>query len=110
MEEFENLLEKSQSIPVLLFKYSPVCPVSHFAENQFDEFVKTVSAQSLFLSKIDVIGARPVARGLVPLLDVKHESPQALLIHHKKAVWVANHSDITQESLEQAILNLKEAD
>jgi bacillithiol system protein YtxJ len=52
---------------------------------------------------VNVIEDRPVSNAIAERLQVKHESPQALLIKNGKAVWHASHWNVTEDSLAQAV-------
>ena len=94
---FETAIQQPR---VLLFKHSPVCPISATARAEFTMFkVDNPDVPTLF---VDVIGSRAVAREIAKLCGVEHESPQAILFESGRAKWHASHSDITKGSLEAA--------
>ena len=85
---------------VMLFKHSPVCPISAAAQREWREFVQAhPEVPTLF---VDVIADRPVSRGLAQECGVQHESPQAILFRDGKPAWHASHGSITAESLAEA--------
>lgn len=86
----------------VIFKFSPICPISARAESQFDSWVAGLPGDAgLALAKVDVIGARPLSQRLAADLGVQHQSPQVLWLDADGAVkWHASHGDITAESLE----------
>lgn len=85
---------------VLLFKHSPVCPVSAAAREEYDQWKRELpDAPALF---VDVIADRPVARGIAEQCGVQHQSPQAILFEQGRAVWHASHDAITRGSLHAA--------
>lgn len=85
---------------VLLFKHSPICPVSHAAHGEWEAFrLAHPEVPTLF---VDVIAERPVARGLAQDAGVPHASPQAILFVAGKAAWDASHSAIQRSALEGA--------
>jgi bacillithiol system protein YtxJ len=89
-----------QHVRVLLFKHSPVCPVSAAARAQYEQWrCEVPEATTLF---VDVIADRPVARGIAERCGVRHESPQAILFEQGRAVWHASHDVITLGSLHAA--------
>ena len=96
MEEFKAIQAESNSIPVLLCKFSPICPISSEAESQFNEYLQTDPIGVSFY-RIDVVYARETARGLAKEIEVKHESPQALLFKNGKCVWNESHHHLTKE-------------
>ena len=82
---------------VLLFKHSPICPTSATAHREWVDFASRYpDVPRLF---VDVIGARPVARGLAEASGIPHQSPQAILFEDGVPVWHASHWHITFESL-----------
>jgi bacillithiol system protein YtxJ len=88
----------SQERPVLVFKQSPICPVSHRAEQELEAFLEGLdAARELAVARIDVIEQRPLARGLTAELHVRHESPQALWFAAGELVWHGSHGALTHE-------------
>lgn len=84
----------------MLFKHSPICPISTRAQREWERFVAAhPQAPALF---VDVIADRATARGLAQECGVAHASPQAILFRGGKAVWDASHDAITAESLAAA--------
>ena len=85
---------------VVLFKHSPVCPVSAAALDEWRAFTAAHPAvPTLF---VDVIADRPVARGLAQECGVPHASPQAIAFRNGRVAWHASHGAITAESLAAA--------
>lgn len=85
---------------VLLFKHSPTCPVSAAAREEYEQWKSELpDAPTMF---VDVIGDRPVARGIADRCGVRHQSPQAILFERGKPVWNASHDAITTGSLHAA--------
>ena len=85
---------------VLLFKHSPICPVSTRALAEWEAFQAAhPEAQTLY---VDVIAERATARGLAELCGIVHASPQAILFVDGEPRWDASHGGITAESLARA--------
>ena len=82
---------------LLLFKHSPICPVSLAAREQWSRFLK--EHPDAVTAEVDVIGARAAARGLADECGVRHESPQAILFVDGKATWNTSHHSITVDNL-----------
>jgi len=98
MDGFSEGLAAAES--VLLFKHSPVCPVSHAAHEQWQRFQREhPSVPTLF---VDVIADRAVARGLAEQVGVPHASPQAILFVTGEPVWHASHGDLIAPNLAAA--------
>jgi len=92
-----QLLERSQERPVIVFKKSPTCPISHRAEWEFKGWLQTLAEDApVAVAWIDVLAERALARGLTAALDVQHESPQALWFEGGALRWHGSHGVLTQ--------------
>ena len=102
-EDWHEMLEASESKPVLLMKHSTRCPVSANAWNEFHKFLKTPEHEKVHAAFVKVIESRPASMQIAEDTGVPHESPQAILLINRKAVWSATHYDITANALQQSI-------
>jgi len=92
----ELLRTASRKMPVLVFKRSPICPVSHRAEAELRSYIGDLEqTDELSLVDIDVIAERSLARGLTAELEIEHESPQALFFKDAELVWHGSHGTLT---------------
>lgn len=70
------LREASRERDVVVFKKSPICPVSTRAELEFKTWLKGLDDDAeVSVAMIDVIAEKPLARGLTAALGIAHESP-----------------------------------
>jgi bacillithiol system protein YtxJ len=91
------LLELSRERPVVVFKKSPTCPVSHRAEWEFRNWVKKLAPDDpVRTAVVDVLAERSLARGLTEALDLQHESPQALWFEAGALKWHGSHGALTE--------------
>jgi bacillithiol system protein YtxJ len=90
-----QLKSASQAHPVVVFKKSPTCPISHRAEAEFRSWLASHDGASCSFAIVDVIEERPLARGLTTALDIKHESPQALVFKDGQLAWHDSHDKLT---------------
>ena len=101
-EAAQFLRDASQTADVVVFKKSPICPVSTRAEFEFKRWLKdTVDANGdaveVQFAWIDVIAEKPLARGLTAELGIEHQSPQALWFHRGEVAWHDSHGDLTRD-------------
>ena len=97
LEAFEAAVQQPR---VLLFKHSPICPISATAKAEFEMFkLDHPDVPTLF---VDVISSRPVARGIAEHSGIEHESPQVILFEEGKPAWHASHAAITNAALAAA--------
>jgi len=97
------LRETSKSKDVVVFKKSPICPVSTRAEFEFRTWLKSLdAADSIAVAEIDVIAEKPLARGLTAALGIDHQSPQALWFRSGELQWHDSHSALTKSRFAEA--------
>jgi bacillithiol system protein YtxJ len=99
--DLEQLLQKSKTDPVLIFKHSTQCPVSAQAYEEFTGFVE--GFRDLSCGAVLVIENRKLSNAIAERFGVRHESPQALLVKDGRVVWHASHWSITYDSLKNAL-------
>jgi len=100
-QDLDDILERSKTDPVLIFKHSTQCSISGQAHREFVDFV--ANAPQLNAVVVLVIENRRLSDIVAERLGVRHESPQALLIKDGRAVWHASHWSITSEALVRAL-------
>jgi len=99
--DLEDLLQKSKTDPVLIFKHSTQCPISAQAYEEFANFTEDVP--NLTCAAVLVIENRALSNAIAQRFGIPHESPQALLIKDGRVVWHASHWSITSDSLRDAL-------
>ena len=104
IEELSQTLEQSSEKPVLLFKHSLTCPISARAFNEFQSFLEQADPRVSY-RLITVQTARAVSNEAAARLNVRHQSPQAILVRNGREVWNASHFDINVSALAQAVRN-----
>lgn len=98
LQQLDTIIEKSESMPVLIFKHSTMCSVSRMALRAFEnEF--SLPEEDLKLYFLDLIAYRDVSNEIASRLGVVHQSPQVILIKNGKAVYNESHSDISAEEI-----------
>lgn len=95
-EELENLFQKSFDAPVILFKHSITCPISIGVYSE-------VSRANADINLVIVQKARNLSNAIAEITNVRHESPQAIVVKQGSVVFHASHYDITAEDLEKNI-------
>lgn len=99
-----QLEQASRERPVVVFKHSPICPVSDRALRHFQKFLGALPETSeLAVAHVDVIAQRPLARGLTAELGVEHQSPQALWFSGGALAWHDSHGALTAERFARAL-------
>jgi bacillithiol system protein YtxJ len=105
--DLEQLLNKSATAPVMIFKHSTQCSVSAGAYEDFAAFIE--GTPTLDYGIVCVIESRAISDEIEERFGVRHESPQALLIKDGRVLWHASHWRITPESLKEALSHAESA-
>lgn len=102
-EEWKKLLSQSQAEPVLLLKHSTTCPISANAFKEYRQFSQHETGNHVQYALVKVIESRPISLQIAEDLNVKHASPQIILIKQGKPVWTASHWNITAANIQAAM-------
>ena len=100
-QDLEQLLERSKTDPVLIFKHSTQCSISIEVYQEFTAFAE--NAHELSWGLVLVIENRRLSNAIADRFGIRHQSPQAILIKDGQAVWHASHWSINADSLSDAL-------
>ncbi len=95
-EELTELIKRSVSTPVVLFKHSTTCPIS------FGVYEEISNARTE-INLVIVQQSRDVSEEIVARTGIRHESPQAIVLRNGTPVYHASHYDITAQDVENAL-------
>ena len=101
-EELSALLELSAQQPVMVFKHSTRCSISTFAHREFLEYAEGAGSRGVHCVMVLVVEDRPVSLELAELINVRHQSPQAILLRDRCALWHDSHEGVSAGALEEA--------
>ena len=93
MSEIINLEDKNLPQNCYVFKHSTVCPISFSAADEVKVASKAKSFE-LPLYWVNVREQRELSNWIAEFYNVKHESPQLILIENNKAQNNWSHSSI----------------
>jgi bacillithiol system protein YtxJ len=102
-EELDQLKEKSHHQPIIIFKHSTRCPISHMALNWFERSWNSDEMGEAEPWYLDLIQFRPVSAQIATEFNVQHESPQLLLIEGGKCTYHRSHSNISYKELKKQL-------
>ncbi|SRR5258708_2247159 len=92
----DELMNRSNQEPVVVFKHSTTCPVSSGAYRQMEDLQGEIAL-------IEIQNARDLSREIGVRTGIEHESPQVIILRNSKPVWHASHWKITSEAVEKAL-------
>jgi bacillithiol system protein YtxJ len=103
MNQLEAIDHKSQSKYQVIFKHSTRCSVSHFANKNLLQEMKSIDENAFDIYYLDLIAFRNLSNNISIRYQVKHESPQILVIKDGKCIYHASHAEVTLDIDELAI-------
>lgn len=104
LSELDAAIAESRERPVLLFKHSRTCGISHEALDELQMHLSRDSATAAY-KLITVQSHRRLSDEAAVRLGVRHETPQAILLRDGRPVWKASHFRITADHLDRALLD-----
>ncbi len=91
-------MDKSENKTQVLFKHSPSCAVSYFAKRSLNS-EEILNNDKFDFQTVDVINERSLSRKIAELLEVRHESPQIIVIKNRKVIWHDSHNGVNADNL-----------
>mgnify|MGYP001161198055 FL=1 len=101
-DALEDVIAASEECLVLLFKHSVTCGTSAQAYDELVEHLSTGQHTTRYVI-VTVQTHRDISDAVAARFNVRHETPQALLIHKGQVVWDASHFSVTADTIENAI-------
>jgi bacillithiol system protein YtxJ len=92
----EELVARSQTEPVVLFKHSTSCGISASAYKELESLGGKVNL-------IEIQRSPLISEEVERLTGLRHESPQVIILRRGKRVWDASHRQITLSAVESAV-------
>lgn len=105
--ENEKGLEEAKRLsadqPVIIFKHSTRCPVSHMALSWFERSWNEEEMEGITPYYLDLISYRNVSNKIAEDFGVQHQSPQLLLIRNGQCTYHCSHSSISYKELQKEL-------
>lgn len=90
--------EAALSAPLaVIYKHSPTCGLSVMAAGEVRAFLAAHPGTPIYV--VDVLEERPLSAEIARRLEVRHESPQVIVLREGAVVWHASHRAVTEEAL-----------
>lgn len=90
--QVDQIIEKSNQSPVLIFKHSTRCSISTMALKKFErDYKETTDIKFWFL---DLIQYREISNEIAERFEITHQSPQVILIKNGKSIYSSSHNGI----------------
>ncbi|MDX1585781.1 MAG: bacillithiol system redox-active protein YtxJ [Balneolaceae bacterium] len=89
----DEVIHSSDDKPQLIYKHSYRCSVCLFSKSNLEKQAEEIT-RFADMHFVDVISSREVSNYIAEQLGVRHESPQAILLHKGEVIWHASHGSI----------------
>ena len=100
--EVDAAIERSFTTAVLIFKHSETCGTSHYARAELQALLADADlAAEVYL--VSVQRSRAISNAISKRFNLRHESPQVLLIRRGALAWNASHYRVTTDQLAAAV-------
>ena len=98
-DKLESIIKDSHSSPQVIFKHSTTCSISSMAKRRLElDWSLDINPYCL-----DLLSNRSISNAIARIFNVRHESPQVILIHEGKAIYNESHLDISVSEISQSI-------
>ncbi|MEO6455837.1 MAG: bacillithiol system redox-active protein YtxJ [Ginsengibacter sp.] len=96
-EQLQEIKDKSNQKPQVIFKYSSRCSLSGVAKNRLDKSTPPAGMDFYFL---DLIKHRDISNKVSQEFSVYHESPQVIIIKNGESIYDESHTAINMQEIE----------
>ncbi|HQU56033.1 MAG: bacillithiol system redox-active protein YtxJ [Chitinophagaceae bacterium] len=95
-EQLQNLIKASYTRPQVIFKHSTRCYISARVLKDFEE---EPVAEGVDFHFLDLLANRALSNKIANDWQVRHQSPQVLLIKNGECIYHTSHADISMEDI-----------
>ena len=99
-EGLVEITKRSTEKPQVIFKHSTRCSISSMAKNRLE---RADEPQGIDFNYLDLIAHRNISVKIADTFDVKHESPQILIIKDGICIYDESHSAINMDEIVEAV-------
>ena len=89
-----HVLEKSSEKIQLIFKYSSTCSLSNMIFNRFENDLESDAMNNINPVFLDILSYRGISNKIESTLEIRHESPQILVVKNGKCIYDCSHMKI----------------
>ena len=97
---FNELLSHSEQEPVVLFKHSLTCGISSMARRRISNLNEETDPPVYILM---LQQARALSAEIASHFNIRHESPQVIVVYKGNPIFHTSHGSITPQSIREAV-------
>ena len=99
VSQIDELIQKSHTNPILIFKHSTRCSISSAALDRIQRKWEPDEMSHYEVYFLDLIQYREVSNAVSEKLQVYHQSPQAIVLFGGKVVYEDSHFSISYDEI-----------
>lgn len=103
LNQLNEIIEKSKITPVLIFKHSTRCGISRFVLKNFEREYD-IPSNNLQLYFLDLIAFREVSNEVANKFNIRHQSPQIIVLFNGEVIYDESHNQIEVCDLKQVLI------
>ena len=100
MDQLAEINDISEETTVVIFKHSTSCGISANAKNRLESSWGEDQKHYIFYY-LDLLQYRPISNRIAELYNVRHESPQIIVVKNRRAVYNSSHHSIRLHEIEK---------
>lgn len=97
-EDLKKAIENSFNQKIAIFKHSTSCFISKTVLKNFEKEIENAD-QKPELYFLDLLAHRAISNKIASDLEIRHESPQLLVIENGKVINSASHQHISADQI-----------
>lgn len=101
LEQLEEIAEKSKTRTQIIFKHSTTCGISRMVLNMFTGSYDLGDENDIYF--LDLHAHRGVSNAVESKFQVRHQSPQLLVIKNGEASFHTSHGAIADTDLKEVV-------
>jgi len=102
LNQLTTLIPQSKLKPILIFKHSTRCGVSRMALKSFEkEF--DIESETVDMYFLDLLNYREISSEISIKLNVRHQSPQVLVLKNGHVIYNDSHYQISASAIKKLI-------
>lgn len=105
LDAIERIIHSSKSKPQYIYKHSTRCMLSTWAYDEVAEASEELSPD-VDINYVDVLASRDVSNLIADKFNVRHESPQILLVWDGQVLWSESHRRVKKDEIIERAQNL----
>lgn len=103
ISQLDKIEMESEDNYVAILKHSTRCGISRMVLRMFESDYNISEDAPVKLYFLDLIAFREISNEIEKRFNVRHESPQLIILHNKEVVHHSSHQSISAEKLQEMI-------